>query len=197
MVWLQPPNHLEYKNRKWLLLLVMLTLPAYPHGGGLDGNGGHLNRKTGEYHCHRAGCVPPGTAVPQKPPASQQSKAALKEAQKEHRPFSRMYNRADWPHWIDADNDCQNTRAEILIRDSSHPVSYRSAKKCSVITGEWHDPYTGKTWHKASDLDIDHVVPLKWAHTHGGDQWPITRKRDYANDNTNLIAVEDNANQAK
>lgn len=108
-----------------------------------------------------------------------------------------MYKRADWPHWIDTDRDCQNTRSEILIRASSRPVTYRNTKKCSVIAGEWHDPYTGKTWHKASDLDIDHVVPLKWAHIHGGDQWPVARKREYANDNANLIAVEDNANQAK
>ena len=24
------------------------------HGGGLDGQGCHTNRKTGDYHCHRA-----------------------------------------------------------------------------------------------------------------------------------------------
>ena len=27
-------------------------MPAYPHGGGLDGYGCH-NRKAGGYHCHR------------------------------------------------------------------------------------------------------------------------------------------------
>lgn len=38
------------------------------HGGGLDQNGCHTNRKTGEYHCHRAGIQPPsGTrAAPQR-----------------------------------------------------------------------------------------------------------------------------------
>lgn len=25
------------------------------HGGGLDANGCHFNRRTGEYHCHRGG----------------------------------------------------------------------------------------------------------------------------------------------
>lgn len=28
---------------------------AYAHGGGLDADGCHTNRKTGEYHCHRGG----------------------------------------------------------------------------------------------------------------------------------------------
>ena len=29
---------------------------AYPHEGRLDSNGGHFNRKTGNYHCHRCSC---------------------------------------------------------------------------------------------------------------------------------------------
>ncbi|WP_439687993.1 YHYH domain-containing protein [Cupriavidus oxalaticus] len=29
--------------------------PAHAHGGGLDADGCHTNRKTGEYHCHRGG----------------------------------------------------------------------------------------------------------------------------------------------
>jgi hypothetical protein len=33
--------------------LLGIALPAYPHGGGLDGYGCHNNRKTGGYHCHR------------------------------------------------------------------------------------------------------------------------------------------------
>lgn len=32
---------------------------ASAHGGGLDANGCHTNRKTGQYHCHRGGGVPP------------------------------------------------------------------------------------------------------------------------------------------
>lgn len=37
-------------------LLVSLTgivEPALAHGGGLDGQGCHHNRKAGGYHCHR------------------------------------------------------------------------------------------------------------------------------------------------
>jgi len=41
--------------------------PAHSHGGGLNAEGCHTNRKTGEYHCHRAG-VPPRSGPPPAPP---------------------------------------------------------------------------------------------------------------------------------
>ena len=34
-------------------LFLCAVMPAYPHGGGLDGYGCHNNRKVGGYHCHR------------------------------------------------------------------------------------------------------------------------------------------------
>ncbi|KAF0235087.1 MAG: hypothetical protein FD177_246 [Desulfovibrionaceae bacterium] len=38
-----------------LVLILLLSLPvsALAHGGGLDGYGGHHNRKAGGYHIHR------------------------------------------------------------------------------------------------------------------------------------------------
>lgn len=38
-----------------LALLISSTapLPALAHGGGLNAQGCHNNRKTGDYHCHR------------------------------------------------------------------------------------------------------------------------------------------------
>ncbi|PAJ72019.1 hypothetical protein CJF42_23495 [Pseudoalteromonas sp. NBT06-2] len=107
------------------------------------------------------------------------------------------YNRKDWPHWIDEDNDCQNTRSEILQRDSLSPVRFKRSKGCNVTWGKWLDPYTNQTFTKASDIDIDHVVPLAHAHKFGGYNWTRKQKRVFANDLENLISVEDNANQAK
>lgn len=33
---------------------AFLAFDALAHGGGLNGEGCHNNRKTGDYHCHRA-----------------------------------------------------------------------------------------------------------------------------------------------
>jgi len=35
------------------LLGLLISTPAFAHGGGLDGYGCHHNRKAGGYHCHR------------------------------------------------------------------------------------------------------------------------------------------------
>lgn len=53
------------------LLLVAFTCGApsavLAHGGGLDKNGCHTKRATGEYHCHRAPApLPSKNAAPQK-----------------------------------------------------------------------------------------------------------------------------------
>ena len=41
-----------------LSALLLLPLQTLSHGGGLDKNGGHYNRKSGEYHCHRCKAPP-------------------------------------------------------------------------------------------------------------------------------------------
>lgn len=38
----------------WLTLPLLIVVPVYPHGGGLDAQGCHHDRKDGGYHCHRA-----------------------------------------------------------------------------------------------------------------------------------------------
>lgn len=43
---------------------VMFAGVARAHGGGLDADGCHTNRKTGEYHCHRSGSRAPTETVP-------------------------------------------------------------------------------------------------------------------------------------
>lgn len=54
-------------------IIVAITLaagPAHAHGGGLDANGCHHDRKNGGYHCHRT----PAPAV-RAPPTSQGGQA--------------------------------------------------------------------------------------------------------------------------
>nr|WP_161556009.1 HNH endonuclease family protein [Mangrovicoccus ximenensis] len=64
-------------------------------------------------------------------------------------------------------------------------------------TGRWLDPYTGRTYTDDDDIDIDHVIPKKWAWEHGAWRWSPEMRSRFANDNQNLLAVDDSANQSK
>ena len=43
---------------------ALASSPAYSHSGGLNAQGCHTNKKTGEYHCHRPQSPPPASAQP-------------------------------------------------------------------------------------------------------------------------------------
>lgn len=107
------------------------------------------------------------------------------------------YKRRDWGRWIDEDGDCQNTRAEVLQRDSQGAVQWRGNRECRVDWGAWVCPYTGRVLLSARDVDVDHVVPLKWAHKHGGAFWTKEQKRSFTNDMLNLLTVDDDINKEK
>jgi hypothetical protein len=105
------------------------------------------------------------------------------------------YNRDLFNHWITISGAC-NTRETVLKRDGSNVVTSSS---CAATSGSWFSPYDGATWTAASDLDIDHLVPLAEAWDSGADNWSSTQRQNFANDLTRpqLIAVTDNVNQSK
>ncbi|MGN9759761.1 HNH endonuclease family protein [Streptomyces sp. SD31] len=105
------------------------------------------------------------------------------------------YNRDLFPHWITQSGTC-NTREVVLKRDGTNVVQDSA---CAATSGSWFSPYDGATWTAASDVDIDHLVPLAEAWDSGADSWTTSRRQSFANDLTRpqLIAVTDNVNQAK
>ncbi len=111
------------------------------------------------------------------------------------------YNRDEWhPRWRDNDRDCQDTRQEVLIAESTVPVTYTTAEECRVAAGEWHREYTGLVFTDPGDLDVDHLVPLANAHRSGGWAWDRERKERFSNllsYSGHLIAVQNSANRAK
>ena len=110
------------------------------------------------------------------------------------------YDRDDWKHWTDADDDCQDARNEALIAESRTAITFRTDRKCKVATGEWLTPYSNTVVTEAGMLDVDHMVPLGNAHLSGASSWPTERKERYANYLENpqhLIAVSRGANRSK
>ena len=110
------------------------------------------------------------------------------------------YNREEWNSWIDEDQDCQNTRHEVLQLESFVTVLFSNDNMCYVRSGKWFDPYNGEYVYFASDLDIDHFVPLYNVHISGGWEWSEEKKTDFANnieDPDMLIAVRNTTNREK
>jgi hypothetical protein len=109
------------------------------------------------------------------------------------------YDREDWPHWLDDDGDCMDTRQEVLRVESLEAVRI-SPDGCRVETGLWRDAYTGESFRDPTRLDVDHLVPLAEAYRSGGYAWSRQRRAAYANDlddSRSLIAVSASANRSK
>jgi hypothetical protein len=108
------------------------------------------------------------------------------------------YKRSAFKHWIDADRNGCNTRAEVLIEEAI--VKPKIGPKCKLTGGKWLSTYDGKTITKASQLDVDHMVPLAEAWRSGAWKWAAAQRQTFANDLENpeaLIAVTASTNRSK
>lgn len=124
--------------------------------------------------------------------------SALEDLDADSEKPSTKYSREEFGHgWSDDDGDCQNARHEVLIAQSQTPVTFKSLKNCKVLEGSWKSPYSNQLIFKSSKLDIDHVVPLKWAWEHGAAGWTKSKRVRFANDPLNLLAVEARLNRQK
>lgn len=101
------------------------------------------------------------------------------------------YNRSDWKHWTGS--PC-NTREEVLKEQG---VDVQTDKECRSVSGTWNDPYSDEVFKEAGKLDIDHVIPLNYANSHGGASWSKEQKEAFANDKSQLLAVSASENRKK
>ncbi|BBX13142.1 hypothetical protein MNVM_22230 [Mycobacterium novum] len=105
-----------------------------------------------------------------------------------------------WSDDVDVEfghNGC-NTRDDILRRDLTRVELRRGT--CLVQRGILHDPYSGQTIEftrgpaTSEAVQVDHLVSLADAWYKGARGWDDARRRDFANDPRNLLAVSAQAN---
>jgi hypothetical protein len=113
------------------------------------------------------------------------------------------YEREEFgPAWADVDRNGCDTRNDVLARDLTDVTFEAGTHDCVVLTGTLSDPYSGGTiafarGPRSADVQIDHVVALSDAWQKGAQRWDADRRRQFANDPANLLAVDGPTNAAK
>ncbi|KAI5918841.1 hypothetical protein F4810DRAFT_715072 [Camillea tinctor] len=133
--------------------------------------------------------TPPGI------PSSSAAKSQLADLAVSTNEDDGNYERDLFPTWDTIEGTC-NTREYVLRRDGD---GVTVGNDCYPTAGSWTSPYDGGVWDAPSDVDIDHMVPLKNAWISGANAWTTSKREQFANDVTRpqLWAVTDNVNQAK
>jgi len=163
----------------FLILSAFAVANAYGHPGGLNAEGCHNNRATGEYHCHGK-------------PLSPEDKAKI--ANENRSQSVSGYDRDSWSHWDDLDGDGRDTREQLLEESSLVPVVKHENK---IVSGLWEGKLTGQRGTKPTKFHIDHIIPLAYASRAGGREWSPKKKQLFANDPENLIIATASANTSK
>jgi hypothetical protein len=105
--------------------------------------------------------------------------------------------------WSDVDRNGCDTRNDILKRDLREETFKPGTHDCIVLTGVLDDPYSGKTIQfkrgqdTSSEVQIDHLIPLSDAWQKGAQKWSATKRKEFANDPLNLLAVDGPLNNQK
>ncbi|MET7639617.1 HNH endonuclease family protein [Streptomyces sp. NPDC005438] len=105
------------------------------------------------------------------------------------------YSREKFPHWSSHGENC-DTREKVLQRAGE---DVRRDQQCRAVSGRWTSVYDGEKVTDASELDIDHMVPLAAAWRSGAARWTQERREEFANDlrRPQLLAVTATTNRTK
>ena len=105
--------------------------------------------------------------------------------------------------WSDVDRNGCDTRNDILARDLSVRVFEDPRDRCVIIEGILIDPFSGERIEfvrgrvTSLAVQIDHVVSLSNAWQTGAFRWSEEKRRRFANDPLNLVAVKGSLNAQK
>ena len=147
--------------------------------------------------------VPPGTLDPAA------ASAALVDLRVAEKAASEGYERdcgegegcVFGPAWADVDRNGCDQRNDVLHRDLTDVQVREGTQGCVVVAGLLDDPYTGAVVPfvkaEASEVPVDHVVPLAAAWVQGAAGWPQELREEFANDLANLLATTRAENSAK
>lgn len=102
----------------------------------------------------------------------------------------------------DGHNGC-DTRNDVLRTQLEEVVVKPGTRGCVVLSGTLHDPYSGEVFafqrgaKTSGQVQIDHVVALANAWQTGAFSWDDEKRRNFANDPRNLLAVKGSLNEQK
>lgn len=99
--------------------------------------------------------------------------------------------------WQSIPQTCRNQRHQILMLRSQTPVTFKTDQGCRVESGVWQDFYTQNKLLYAKDVSLDHVVSLKYAYEHGAKSWPKNKRKQFYNDQDNLVMTNVATNSKK
>ncbi|MCW2693551.1 MAG: hypothetical protein JWM67_2155 [Mycobacterium sp.] len=151
-----------------------------------------------------AATVPTATATTGDPGTARQALAQLAALPVKGRAPMTGYSRdAFGPAWADVDRNGCDTRDDVLARDLTGVTTKPGTHGCVVTSGTLADPYSGtviaftRGQATSAAVQIDHVVPLGDAWQTGAQAWTADRRRAFANDPQELLAVAGRLNEQK
>ena len=123
-------------------ILVEMPSAAFAHGGGLDGQGCHHNRKAGGYHCHRG-------------PLAGRSFQSKREAEMSLRPAARPRTIIGKARIVDGDTiEIAGTQIDLFGIDAPETAQF-----CEAAGRKW-------ACGQNATFGLSAIIERQWVHCH-------------------------------